>query len=227
VLELFHPRSVNTTKYDPASDECRRFDMRRFGGEMKKYGIGITLLVIGLLAASFFLMSYHATSSQTTQNSQVASTSGSGIENQNKLAAQLVTNVVVTGSSRLETSLKADLASLLPELAGLGGVNFVDSSNIPANAPLLYVQVKEQNVRWTPVYSTAALQVVVSYAENGDVSFKDQEPTHFQAGSFQFKGTYNLEDVSWGLMSLPGYQDYLAQNAAHTVSDGVQSQFKQ
>ncbi len=193
---------------------------------MKKYGIGMTLLVIMLIAASFFLMSYHATSSQTTQNSSVASSSGGSIISQNRISPD-VTNVVVTGSSRLDSSLKATLTNLLPGVTGLGEVKFVDPSNIPANAPLLYVQVKEQNVRWTPVYSTAALQLVVAYAENGDVSFKDDEPTHFQSGSFQFKGTYMLDDVSWGLMSLPGYQDYLTQKAADTILKSVQSQFKQ
>ena len=192
---------------------------------MKKYGIGITLLVIGLVVASLFLMSYHATSSQTTQNGSVASSSGGSIVSQNRILPD-VTNVVVAGSSRLDSSLKTALTNLLPGVTGLGEVKFVDPSNIPANAPLLYVQVKEQNVRWSPVYSTAALQVAVSYAANGDVSFKNDEPTHFQAGSFQFKGTYKLDDVSWGLMSLPGYQDYLAQNAAETILKSVQDQFK-
>ena len=194
---------------------------------MKKYGIGMTLLVVALIAASFFLMSFHATSSQTTQNSQVASTRGAGIESQNRLLPQAVTNVVVAGDSRLDTALKADLVNLLPGGTGLNEVTFVDPANIPANAPLLYIQVKEQNIRWTPVYSTAALQVVVAYAENGDVSFKDDEPTHFQSGTLQFKGTYQLNDASTGLMSLPGYQDFLAQNLAQTIVKSVQEQFTQ
>ena len=196
---------------------------------MKKYGIGITLLVVALVVASFFMMSYHATSSQISQNSQVASSLSGGPEIQSKLIPQAVTNVVVAGSSRLDTALKADLVNLLPGVAALGEVKFVDPAGAPANAPLLYIQVKEQNIRWTPVYSTAALQVVVAYADNGDVSFKDNEPTHFQsggAGSLQFKGTYQLEDTSWGLMSLPGYNDYLAQNTAQTIVKSVQEQFK-
>lgn len=198
---------------------------------MKKYAVGIFLVVIGLVAASFFLLNYRYSSSQATQNSSVASSQGSTVENQNKNLAPAATYVVVVGSSRLDSALKANLADQLPGMAGLGAVNFVDPSNISANAPLLYVQVKEQNVRWTPVYATAALQVVVSYAENGDVSFKDTEPTHFQTsttpGVFQFKGVYQLDDVSWGLMSLPGYEDYLAQNAAAAIMKSVQDQLKQ
>ena len=198
---------------------------------MKKYGIGLTLLVIGMVAASFFLMSFHATSSQTTQNSSVASSNTNRVGQQPNNLTAVATNVVVAGSSRLDTSLKSDLISALPGVTGLGQLNFVDPANIPANAPLLYVQVKEQNVHWTPVYSTAALQVVVAYSANGDVSFKDDEPTHFTTittpgGSLQFKGTYQLNDTSWGLMSLPGYQDFLAQNLAQTIVKSVQEQFK-
>jgi hypothetical protein len=198
---------------------------------MKKYGIGLTLLVITLVAASFFMMSFHATTSQTTQNSTVASSNGSGIVQKPNQLKAVATNVVVAGSSRLDTSLKSGLINSLPGVAGLGEVTFVDPANIPANAPLLYVQIKEQNVRWTPVYSTAALQVVVAYSDNGDVSFKDHEPTQFNTitspgSSLQFKGIYQLDDTSWGLMSLPGYQDFLAQNLTQTIMKSVQEQFK-
>jgi len=196
------------------------------GGKMKKYGILITLLVIGLVAASFFLMSFHATSSQTTQNNSVASSNSGRISQNPNNLIPITTNVVVVGSSHLDSALRSDLINSLPGAAGLGQVNFVDPANIPANSPLLYVQVKEQNVRWTPVYSTAALQVVVAYSQNGDVSFKDDDPTHFQAGIMQFQGNYRLEDTSGGLMSLPGYEDFLAQNMADTVLKSVQDQFK-
>ena len=197
---------------------------------MKKTGIGIALLVIGLVAASFLLLNYRYTSSQTTQNSAVASSRSGNSKEQNKLFSPAVTNVVVAGSSRLDSSLRAILSDWLYGVAGLGEVHFVEPDTIPAKAPLLYIQIKEQNVRWTPVYSSASVLVEVAYAENGDVSFKDTDPVHFESGTkpgtLQFKGTYQLDDTSWGLMSLPGYQYYLTQSATATITKSISDQLK-
>ena len=230
MLALFHLDNIYITQHIFTPGGCQRPKRIKVEEKMKKTGIGIALLVIGLVAASFFLLNYRYSSSQTTQNSAVASSRSGNSEEQNKLFPPAVTNVVVVGSSRLDASLKANLSDWLPGVAGLGEVHFVKPDSIPAESALLYVQIKEQNVRWTPVYSSAAVQVEVAYAENGDVSFKDTNPVYFQSGTkpgtLQFKGTYQLDDISWGLISLPGYQYYLTQSATATITKSVSDQLK-
>jgi len=196
---------------------------------MKKYAIGIPVLVILLVALSCFMMSYHATYSQTVQNSTVASSSGSSVQNQAQRAVPPATAVVIEGNDRLTNSLRAYLKQGLETVPGLGQVQFLDQPTEQAGLPLIYIQIKEQRVNWTPVYSTATLQTQVSYASTGDVTFRDTSPTHFKTTSptdLQFDGNFTLADKSWGWMSLPGYDDLLAQALANNILQSLQKQMQ-
>lgn len=192
---------------------------------MKKYAVLMTLLVLGLVGVSFFLMNFNVSSSQTQQNSSL-STSNPAPLNAPKAMAPTETQLVVAGSGRLESTLRDELARQLKGNAALGDLQVVEAGQAAGGKALLYIQIKERDVRWTPVYSTAALQVVAAYSQSGDVSFKDDDPVQFQSGVQQFKGVYKIEDASTGLMSLPGYEDFLAKKAAQTIVESVLTQFQ-
>ncbi|MGE5603971.1 MAG: hypothetical protein ACM30E_13050, partial [Nitrososphaerales archaeon] len=98
---------------------------------------------------------------------------------------------------------------------------------------LITVRFVERQVFWTPFYARSQLHVHVAYASNGDTSFDDNsETTHF-AGSagdpptVQFLASYSLADVTWGLVSQPGYQAYLAEQIASRVKGSITEQLEQ
>lgn len=94
----------------------------------------------------------------------------------------------------------------------------------------LVVTLKQRCGFWPPVYAHTSLQFEAAYASNGDVSFRESEPTQFHSAGDQavgqYEGHYQLTDRSWGVMSLPGYRDYLARQVAVTLLTSMQEQLK-
>ena len=72
----------------------------------------------------------------------------------------------------------------------------------------------------------------MAYASNGDgdIRFRQQAAPHFVSDAngpaIQFLGRYSLADVSWGLISQPGYRDFLAGQIASAIVADMQEQLK-
>ena len=181
------------------------------------------------LGVLFFLVSFRIISSQLAVNSEV------GASRQNTEASpveftQLTTQLVVEGDDPLARAIQVEITRLAKNDNSIFHVNFASTPGEVAQSPLLVVTLKEHGSTWTPVYARTALEVEVAYASNGDVSFRESEPTQFHSTGNQpvrrYEGHYHLADRSWGVMSLPGYRDYLAHQAAVTLLTSMQEQLK-
>jgi len=196
---------------------------------IKKIVLGWIILGMAGLGVLFFLVSFRIISSQSAVNSEV------GAYHQNTEASpvafsQLATQLVVEGDDPLIRAIRVEITRLAKSEKTLGQVNLALATDEAAQSPLLVVTLKQQSGFWTPVYSRTTLQIEAAYASNGDVSFRENEPTQFHSAGDQpvrqYEGHYHLTDSSWGVMSLPGYRDYLAHQVAVTLLTSMQEQLK-
>lgn len=176
------------------------------------------LAVIALLAAGFLLVSFRLISSQTVANSGVSSSRS--VDQAGKNIPLSAISFSVSADGRLQRAVERALArqagmTLLPEPAD------------QASGPLLAVEVKEQDVFWTPFYARSALSFAIYYSTAGDVSFRRTNTMSLDLAGDEVllvNGQFDLADTSWGVMTMPGYQDFLAEQVAAHVIKSLQDE---
>jgi hypothetical protein len=196
---------------------------------MKKSMLGWIVFGVAGLGVLLFLISFRIIRSQSTVNSGVVA-SRQNPQTSPVAFSQLATQLVVEGDDPLAHALRAELMRLANSDKTPGQFTFASTQDEAAQSPLLVVTLKQQSGYWTPIYARTDLQVEAAYASNGDVSFRESEPTQFHSSGDQavrqYEGHYQLTNASWGVMSLPGYRDYLAYQVAVTLLTSWQEQLK-
>ena len=196
---------------------------------MKKNFLGWIFMGGAGLGALFFLISFRIINSQSALNSEVATSHPSQAASPAAFS-QLALQLVVEGDNPLARALRKEITRMTKSGIIPGQVNLNSAQDVAAQSPLLVVSLGRQSGYWTPVYSQTDLQVEAAYSSNGDVSFRESEPTkfHLSEGKIvtQYEGHYQLTDISWGVMSLRGYQDYLAHQIAMDILTSLQDQLK-
>jgi hypothetical protein len=198
--------------------------------KMKKSMLGWIILGLAGLGILFSLISFGwILGSQSAMTSEVVA-SPSNPATSPVAFSQLATQLVVEGDDTLARALRAEITRQAKSETALGQINLGSAQDVAAQSPLLVVRLKQHSGFWTPVYARTTLQVEAAYASNGDVSFRENEPTQFHSAGDQpvrqYEGHYQLTDSSWGVMSLPGYRDYLAHQVAVTLLTSMQEQLK-
>ncbi len=186
--------------------------------------IVITVAIVALVA-SFGSVSFRAAYSRTGRNStMVTSTVGARPDQVTNPAG--ITGLHVAGEELFRRSLQAELIHRLQPLPGFGQIQPISDPVDQAEFPYLFVEISRKGVIWTPVYGQAEFEIKIAYASNGDVSFRHNDPPAFhnedQASSIKHSGQYQFTDVSWGVMSLPGYYDYLSDQVATAILANLQ-----
>ncbi|MGE5224574.1 MAG: hypothetical protein ACM3PY_19235 [Omnitrophica WOR_2 bacterium] len=194
---------------------------------MKKLLIAIVLILF-VFAGAFLLFNFRIMQSQTASDSTTA-TSKAGLEQSEAWTFQPEnTGLYVEGEYRYLQPLRDRLAQLLDHQPILGSISAINLPSDKADIPVIYVEVKQQKRTWTPFYATSALEVVIDYASNGDVSFRNTDPVSFLNTSNQpairYQANYSIADRSVGLISTRGYDDYLVSLIADAVQKSLQEQ---
>lgn len=186
------------------------------------------LVVVLILVAVFWGLDFRLMKSQTSSHattSKMQSGQGSILPR-----AQTPTGLVVNAEGRLADLLKSELVVGASTTPNLGLIRSLSLGAGETNQPAMVVKVIGQRWTWTPLYAKAALNIEVAYATHGDVSFAEQAVPSFATSSdepvLQYKGVYDLADVSWGIISYPAYQHYLAEQIAKAVLADWQAQVK-
>jgi hypothetical protein len=189
-------------------------------------GVGIVALVILLSGSALILASFSAMTSQMDSNSSLASSSGS--QGAQPPLAGLETALYVSASARLKGALEAELIRSLQGRPEFGQIRLLKATTDRTDLPYLFVEVEPQDWLWTPVYARAGLKVSVAYSSDGDVSFRNTHPVQFfhegDQPAVKRSGSYNFSDVSWGLISSPGYSDYLGRTVAAGIVNSLPGQ---
>ena len=187
--------------------------------------IAVACLII--LLAVFNWVDLRLMRSQTAASSTVAAShSPSGA-----VPDVAVTGLSVEGNQRLQRSLEAELREFLTGLQGVGDVKPAGSAEVGTDSARIAVRFLDSEFFWTPLYARSQVNVRVAYSSNGDTSFIDSETPHFTGVSgdrptVRFVANYSQDDFSWGLVSKPGYESYLAEQIAARVKASVEEQIK-
>ncbi len=185
----------------------------------------VIVLIFVLSGSALILANFSAMNSNIAQNSTVASSTGA--PETELVRSPDKTGLFVAGGSKLSAALQQALTQKLTGQVVTGEIVPVDGTSDKADYPLLFVSIDEQNITWTPVYAKAALKVSIFYATDGDVSFRHSQPPGFKSTSNQpalkMNGTYSFADASWGLISSPGYVNYLAGEIAKAITTNIQN----
>jgi hypothetical protein len=195
---------------------------------MKKFLIA-AVLILFVLAGAFLIFNFRLMRSQTVSDSWTA-TSNAGTNIQDWTFAPGNTGLYVEGEYRYLQPLRDQLTRLLNGQQKVGSVSAINLPADKADIPVIYVTVKQQQRAWTPFYATSALEVTISYATNGDISFRNTDPVSFVNTSDQpairYQTHYTIADRSVGLISARGYDSYLVNLIADAVQKNLQEQLK-
>jgi hypothetical protein len=186
----------------------------------------ILVAVIGLIALTapaLILANFSSMTSQMEHNSSLATSTGS-IDPAQPIYPQM-TGLVVTGDERLAAALRDQIVRQLQGSPAFGQIQVLSGIVERVDFPILLIEITQKEILWTPIYARANLQINLAYASNGDISFRLTRPTEFkQTGSetsIQRSGQYTFSDVSWGIISSPGYIDYLAREIVRPISNDL------
>ncbi len=187
------------------------------------------LAVLAALLVSFFLLgNFRLMKGQTANNSSVASGYNPPNSGEEWSFTPHTTSLYISGDGRIESRLREKIMRSLKTQPNIGLVESLYTLTTQADHPLLLVKVTGQEYFWTPFYAHAAYKVDVGYASNGDLSFWGNDPPHFfnrtDQPALQLKGNYAIADKSWGILSAPGYNDYLASQIAEMVMSSLREQ---
>ncbi|GEM_PF-2181575 len=180
---------------------------------LKKWGLFL-LAALLILCVAFGLFDFRISKSQATFNSTIASShqgeSAISIE-----FAPATTGLFVDAGAGLSQEIQTKLTKMLEDQDYTGQVSAMSAPADHMDIPVLYVVVAPIKHIWTPFYTSSEIQMSVSYATNGDISFRNQSITHFQSNgnqpALQYQATFTITDSAFGLISYPGYQHSLAE----------------
>lgn len=107
----------------------------------------------------------------------------------------------------------------------VGNIRLRSGPPEPAAGSVLRVQIVEPEVLWLPVYGQAQMEISVAYASDGEVDWMNEAVIRSTSGPFTVRvsGRLTLEDLSYGLMSRPGYNSHLSQWIAGEISGALES----
>jgi hypothetical protein len=169
--------------------------------------------VVGLI---FWTMDFHASQSQTTAQHTLSTSTVSSPDHTILMEAGMVIQTVGTGIDLMDTSLPQELIERFQLDLPAGKVTLGDESS---GHPILWIEVSERDIRWTPFRSSADLTVEVFYASDGDLSWRyatgtvmsGEQPTVHSRGKLQ------LTDHTQGVISRKAYQKHLCAQIAAEV----------
>ncbi len=183
--------------------------------------------ILALLLAAFLLTDFRLMSSRDSANSSVASSHGG--EGSPQSIEVDMTGLYVDGPGGISNALQSRLEQALQGQQHVGEVTILNAPADQMDIAQVIVELTPRQYLWTPLYAQSTYDMVVSYASNGDVSFRNQETTVFQFKSggpaLQFQGKFTLADTSFGLISSPGYRHYLAEKMAGMILDSFQQEY--
>lgn len=97
----------------------------------------------------------------------------------------------------------------------------------PQDYPILRVWIARPGLSWTPVYGQSDMMVRFTFSTfSSDVPQEEQKPmmmSNEKPGVYTLfaQGSVTIRDTSFGLFSLPGYWDHMAETAAKPVAEEV------
>jgi hypothetical protein len=192
---------------------------------MKNKRLWILLGGIVLIGAAFLLLDFRVSASNT-QTEKLIFTTDMGDDMPVSMQRRDKISIVLVGEGPLVRALKKALTEQMDK-AGIGETDLVQGLESIYQNPVLVVKVGEPGPIWTPFFAVSQFSVHAGYASDGDSTFMEGvEETHTSVAKKDVSNMYaeyEVNDRSLGLISRPGYHqflaDYLAQEIVAVLKD--------
>ncbi len=180
---------------------------------------------IVLIGAVFLLLDFRVAASNT-QTGKLIFTTDMGDSMPAPMQRRDKISLLLVGEGPIARALQKTLTEQMGR-AGLGEIDLVQELKPVYQNPVLIVKVGKPDPTWTPFFATSQFSVHAGYASDGDSTFMESaEETHTSVGKKDVSNMYaeyEVYDRSFGLISRPGYHqflaDYLAQEIVAVLKD--------
>ncbi len=182
----------------------------------------VTLAVLALAGSALFLLtSFHMMQAQFSAEHQVT-TVALGVDATHRLPLERRVDLYILGEPAFAGNLAEDLTARLHTNQYLGAIESRQPPLAPGKESVLVVEIQRQSVLWTPLYSKAELNICAGYASDGAVDWIDPQGASLSASpGARIHGEYVVHDSAFGLMSRPGYYDYLNEKIATEIGESL------
>jgi hypothetical protein len=195
---------------------------------MKYKLLWILLGGILLVSAAFLLLNFRVAASNT-QSSKLIFTTNMKDNMPVSMRRKDKISIVLVGEGPLVGALQKALTNKMNE-AGIEKFELVQALEPKYPNPVLVVKVGRQGPIWTPLFAVSQVSVHAGYASNGDSTFMEAaEKTHTsvaQKDAANMYAEYEVNDRSLGLISRPGYHQFLADYLAQEIVAALKDLYK-
>jgi hypothetical protein len=186
---------------------------------MKNKRLWILLGGIVLISAAFLLLNFRVAVSNTRAEKLIFTTD-MGDNMPVPMQRKDKISIVLVGEGRLVSALQKALTEQM-DRAGMGETELVQELEPAYQNPVLVIKVGRPGPIWTPLFAMSQFSVHAGYASDGDSTFMEGvEETHTSIAKkdvANMYAEYEVNDRSWGLISFPGYHQFLADYLAQEI----------
>ena len=191
-----------------------------------KYSL-ISLGGIVLISAAFQFLNFRITASNTQTTQSIMTTELEG-NYPDRLQQKDKIYLVMFGEAPLVTALQNALTEQMDK-AGMGQFELEQGLKPKYPTPILVIKAGKTSPLWTPFFAIGHSSLQAGYATNGDPTFMDaldktqpyiRNPDTSVALLYI---EYEIRDWSFGLISRPGYYQYLAEHLAQELVQALKN----
>jgi len=194
---------------------------------MKDKRLWILLGGLLLISAAFLLLKFRVAvgNIQSLQMIMVTELEGNYPD---RLQPDDKISTVLVGEGPLVRALQKALTEKMNDV-GMGQMEWEQELEPKYPNPVLVVKVGRPSPLWTPFFGVSQFSIQAGYATNGDTTFmaaldKTQPYIHSSDPSVVNLYTeYEVSDRSFGLISRPGYDEYLADYLAQEIVQALKN----
>jgi len=194
---------------------------------MRNRRLWMVLGGIVALCAAFLFLSFRASVSNTqAEKNSVSMSSGDRLPDAMQRRDKI--SIAVVGEGPLVSTLQDALAAEIRK-SGMGEFELVPGIEPAFPNPVLIVKVGNPSLIWTPFFATSQFSIEAGFASNGDTTFMGDTPITYNSidgPTLNMSADYKISDQSWGLISLPGYHQFLAEYLAKQIVASLKDLYK-
>ena len=185
---------------------------------MKRRRLWALLGLFVAVGAAFLLLSFRLAVSDTRSEKSIGTTA-MGTQMPDSMQRRDKITIAVVGEGPLARAIRMALTAEIHE-TGLGNVEEALELRQAYQNPVLVVKMGKQRLLWTPFFATSTFGIQVGFASSGDTGALGETPITIDNKNgpiLVLSAEYKFTDGSWGLISAPGYHQFLADSAARQI----------
>lgn len=194
---------------------------------MKDKRLWIWIGGILLVSAAFLLLNFRVAvgNTQAMQMIMVTELEGNYPE---RLQPDDKISMVLVGEGSLIRALQKALTEKMNNV-GMGQMEWEQELEPKYPNPVLVVKVGRPSPIWTPFFGMSQFSIHAGYATNGDTTFMDgldKTQPYIRSSDpsvVNLYTEYEVSDRSFGLISRPGYDRYLAEYLAQEILQALKN----